>query len=185
MVNSLLVCSELPVNSSVVEFWSSDRAFGLHIEPHIVHTVFRHCHAAFPNETGGILIGRYSARHDCAVVQEASEPPKDSRASPTSFYRGVDGLQQRLDVAWKKYGNYYLGEWHSHPLARPVPSGADDVQLTEIAVSSNYRCPEPLLLLIGREMSRIVDCRAYVYPLNEQRQELSSISSKGAPSEDT
>jgi hypothetical protein len=44
---------------------------------------------------------------------------------------------------------HYLGEWHFHPFAAPSPSSIDYSQMAEIAVSRSWRCPEPVLLIIG------------------------------------
>lgn len=115
-----------------------------------------------PQETGGILLGRYSMDMRTAIVTQASGPPPDSRATPTTFLRGTTGLQEKLDVAWEQSGDYYLGEWHTHPHADPMPSSLDDRQLRQISQGS-YNCPEPLLLILGRELVGVGDCALYLY----------------------
>jgi integrative and conjugative element protein (TIGR02256 family) len=100
-------------------------------------------------ETGGILIGRYTAAHDCALVTGVLGPPPDSRGGRTWFDRGVGGLQALLDRVWGQRRDFYLGEWHYHPFAAPGPSGKDYKQMNEIAATVSWKCPEPVLVIVG------------------------------------
>jgi integrative and conjugative element protein (TIGR02256 family) len=103
---------------------------------------------ALPNETGGILIGRYDDSRRLAIVRCLTGPPRDSTMTPTTFYRGVRGIDALLARAWRR-GLYYLGEWHFHPEKRPKASWTDKLQMAEFACTSNMRCPEPILLIVG------------------------------------
>jgi len=107
------------------------------------------CRKAGSLETGGLLIGRYSLDHRTATVESATGPGDDARAGRTWLQRGVQGLQQLLDALWNGRSGYYLGEWHFHPAAPPVPSARDLNQMRSIAASEQYQCPEPVLLIVG------------------------------------
>ena len=74
-------------------------------------------------ETGGILVGSYSADGAQAHVNEALGPPPGSQSTPTEFTRNT-GLGKALKRRWPQQ-QYYLGEWHSHPRGthEPVPPG--------------------------------------------------------------
>jgi integrative and conjugative element protein (TIGR02256 family) len=120
-------------------------------------------------ETGGILMGRYSAAHDCALVTEVLGPPGDSRSGPTWFVRGVAGLQAALNRAWGRRREYYLGEWHLHPSAAPTPSGVDYAQMAEVANTSSWRCPEPVLLIVGGDPTQTWRALALVVTRQGQR----------------
>jgi hypothetical protein len=48
-------------------------------------------------ETGGILAGHYTEALDSAVVTDVLSAPPDSRAGPTWFERGVEGVQSWLE----------------------------------------------------------------------------------------
>ena len=51
--------------------------------------------------------------------------PSDSISEHYAFERGNDGIQQVLDDEWER-GQFYLGEWHTHPLQQfPHPSDID------------------------------------------------------------
>ena len=99
-------------------------------------------------ETGGILIGRYTEFSDRVFVVEATDAPSDSRSFPTAFVRGVVGLTRRLRLAWDR-GFYYVGEWHYHPYASPEPSERDLAQILSFSRDARYRCPNPTLVVVG------------------------------------
>jgi hypothetical protein len=98
-----------------VQFWSEDSRFGVRLNGKIVPDLLRYCEVSAPQETGGILLGRYSAAHDCALVQIVTGAPADSKTGRTWFERGIRGLQAKLDLLWRRNEGYYLGEWHFHP----------------------------------------------------------------------
>lgn len=130
-------------------FRSTDGRFGLLVPSPEVARMLEVCRVAFPQETGGILIGVYNESLDCAEVRTATGPGRDARAGRTWFERGVAGLQELLRSHWRDRRGYYLGEWHFHPGAAPVPSSRDERSMREFASSPDYRCPEPVLLIIG------------------------------------
>jgi integrative and conjugative element protein (TIGR02256 family) len=131
-----------------LEFWSSDKRFGIRLHQEQVNHLIRLCIEAGNQETGGILVGYYNETHHCATVTEVSDSPPDSTASRTWFDRGIQGLQQWLDQLWHQK-IHYLGEWHFHPNASSTPSKQDLKQMQKVAASKLYACPEPLLLIIG------------------------------------
>src|ERR1051325_3106003 len=107
---------------SELEFWSEDGRFGLKVMPAEVKKILQLCKRSHPHETGGILLGRYSDDHNCALVTAATSAPADSRSGRTWFVRGVRGLQRTIDRLWTRQHEYYLGEWHFHPGGVPDPS---------------------------------------------------------------
>ncbi len=115
-------------------------------------------------ETGGILIGCYADSHT-AIVRRATAPPGDSKGGFNWFHRGVAGLRILLARLWdQRDRQYYLGEWHYHPVARLAPSGRDIDQMREISRSANYSCLEPIMLLVGLENQGDIPARAFVFP---------------------
>lgn len=81
--------------------------------------------AGFRHEVGGVLIGLQ--RHPHLHVCEASMPQPADRASPSRFRRSPLGHQAFAAAAWRRSGGHmtYLGEWHSHPQDKPLPSSID------------------------------------------------------------
>lgn len=111
--------------------------------------LFSQCRRALGNETGGVLAGKYSDDKRSAVVTHLSSLPTDSKAGRTWLVRGVKGLKAWLASLWHSNSGYYLGEWHFHPGGSSDPSATDTQQMRLIAQSAQYRCPEPILVIIG------------------------------------
>lgn len=130
-------------------FRSADKRFGVQLDAGQVQRLLDWCADAGAIETGGILVGRYTARHDCALVTDVLSAPHDSRRGPTWFQRGIVGLQAVLDRVWGQRRDFYVGEWHFHPFASPTPSPTDHTQMAAIAASASWKCPEPVLLIVG------------------------------------
>lgn len=131
-----------------LHFRSDDGQFRLSVPEGAVQQLLKFCCEAGNVETGGILIGHYSADRTTAVVDRISGPPPDSKHFLSRFFRGVDGLQDLLIRMWSAAKRqYYLGEWHYHPLPDAEPSRDDIVQMNKIASSDRYACPEPVLLI--------------------------------------
>lgn len=133
--------------------------------------MLRHCRKAKGNETGGVLAGRYSDDLACAIVTAASGAPPDSSAGRSWFRRGLEGLQGWIGRLWKDK-SYYLGEWHYHPFAAPDPSGTDVSEMNDIAATESYKCPEPLLVIVGGNPRRAWRIRAFVFPRDLELVEL-------------
>lgn len=152
-----------------LEFWSIDLQFGLRIEQSQIKRIVHFCEIAQGKETGGVLIGYYTSDLACAVITTVSGPPLDSIATHTHFYRGIVGLQRLIDQLWRKQRHYYLGEWHFHPANEPSPSPDDIRQMKKIASTSEFHSPEPVLLTVGYDPSKLMpsEClEAYVFKGN-------------------
>jgi hypothetical protein len=153
------------------EFRSPDRQFGLKLPESEIARMAGFCKKAERKETGGILVGLYTDGLDFAVVTAASKAPRDSQAGPTWFRRGVSGLQRWLKRLWKSK-RFYIGEWHYHPFSPPDPSGTDVSEMTEVSNDSGYRCPEPVLVIIGGDPTGDLRIRVFVFPSGQAHAEL-------------
>lgn len=114
-----------------------------------IEAMLNWCKEANGMETGGILLGRYSADLKCAEISRAIGPTSDSSSGQTWFVRGIRKLNRLLCRLWTLRKDYYLGEWHYHPNASPTPSNLDISQLETIARCRKYKCPEPILVIVG------------------------------------
>jgi integrative and conjugative element protein (TIGR02256 family) len=140
------------MESFASEFRSQDRRFGLVLAAEHEQILRERCGASWPNETGGILIGYYTERRETAVVTRLPPAPGDSVSARARFVRGLRGVQELLVRLWNqspRAREYYLGEWHYHPGQAPIPSPQDEAQMRAIAEDPGYRCPEPLLMIVG------------------------------------
>lgn len=128
-----------------------DGSYCLVIETRPLKEIERLCTAAGDNETGGILIGQYTADRLTVVVSEATSPPPDSRKGCSWFVRGIVGLRELLWQRWRSQERqYYVGEWHFHPADIIEPSPDDLDQMARIAREKKYYCSKPILVIIGR-----------------------------------
>jgi len=118
-------------------------------------------------ETGGILIGYYDEECQNAIIKECTSPPEDSEARRNYFFRGIKGLKCLLKERWEKKREYYLGEWHLHPNASPIPSITDVAQMKKIEHDPQFNCKEPILLILG-EKSNCTILNLIVFKNNKQ-----------------
>lgn len=153
---------------------SGDESYGCQLTEAAIARIVQLCSKAWPNETGGILIGYYTVDHCCAVVTHVSAAPPDSRSGPTWFHRGVKGLYTQLLRLWWHRQRYYLGEWHFHPDSLPTPSTVDVQQMQVIAQSETYHCPEPLLIILGGRPSLDWQLGVFVFPQGKPQIRLQS-----------
>lgn len=134
-------------------YLSADAVLAVSLVDDAWRSIVDRCITAGRSETGGILIGRYTEWRDRAEVLEVTGPPRDSRFWPFAFWRGIRGLRALLAARWKDEGTYYLGEWHYHPYMSAKPSGTDVAQMRLFASDPAYRCPKPVLIVVGADPS--------------------------------
>jgi len=97
------------------------------------------------SETGGVLVGRFSAIGNVFQVVDTIPAPPDSRFSKTEFVLGTEGLSDQLAQLSKSSGNtlYALGTWHNH-LASTGPSTTDFSTAAKLAIGQLF----PVLMII-------------------------------------
>ncbi|MEZ0186066.1 MAG: Mov34/MPN/PAD-1 family protein [Candidatus Reddybacter sp.] len=76
-------------------------------------------------EAGGVLLGSY--RGDHIDVIDATLPGLNDYRSRTGFVRRDQSHQNIAEKHWIQSGGAitYIGEWHTHPEALPIPSVID------------------------------------------------------------
>lgn len=60
----------------------------------------------------------------------------------------------------------------SHPEGAPDPSGTDYTGIKGIAESTKYKCPEPIMMIIGGSLSEGWHIRVFVFQQNKSLLEL-------------
>lgn len=100
-------------------------------------------------ETGGAIFGWES--EGVIVVACASGPGPHAKHRLRSFEPAPGTTNAAmLAVAAASMGRYgYLGSWHTHPRAAPVPSSIDIGTAEAMAEQGDLRLPAPLLLIIS------------------------------------
>lgn len=77
------------------------------------------------SESGGLLLGYRRGQH--LHVTSITGPQSSDRATRVSFRRSCEGHAKIADDEWLSSGRRkdYLGEWHTHPEMRAMPSAID------------------------------------------------------------
>lgn len=106
-------------------------------------------------ETGGTLFG-YRADDDF-VIAHAKPPGARAKHRRTRYLPHVDDVQEEIDeVFLGSEGAFrYLGEWHTHPGGRAVPSATDERSAERIATASETDLAEPVVLIQATAPMRI------------------------------
>ncbi|MBS1520689.1 MAG: Mov34/MPN/PAD-1 family protein [Bacteroidetes bacterium] len=132
-------------------FSSSDGLICVNILPDAISEIKKEILVHYPNETGGVLIGKYDENLRLATIYLATESPKDSEYGATAFKRGVNDIVNNITLAQKKLSTelHYVGEWHSHPNNSPAASPTDLKQMQIFAKTNQLGISVPLLLIVG------------------------------------
>jgi integrative and conjugative element protein (TIGR02256 family) len=107
-----------------------------------------------PNETGGVLLGYIDQILQTIFIVDIISAPSDSVGNLNSFTRGVEGLQENIQIAQTRTANVvsYIGEWHSHPPEVSInPSDHDTKLLTYLADNLNYDGLPGVMLIVGQD----------------------------------
>ncbi|MBI1349459.1 hypothetical protein GC163_24605 [bacterium] len=132
-------------------------------------------------ETGGILLGRLDGSK--AIIHRATGPGPNAVRTPTKFERDLEFSQQELEAEVSNgNGNIYLGEWHSHLVAVPEPSGRDVLSMTGIAEAANYATDCPVMLICGLDpqTQNVGDIKAWVFPVGSSMRRITILGDHNA-----
>ena len=102
-------------------------------------------------ETGGILFGQRDDVSKILWINEITGPPPDTEASEDYFLCGVEGIaetnQEKQDRT--RGSVQFVGMWHTHPRALPLPSEIDVAGMKKIVCATDPPTPKALLLIVG------------------------------------
>jgi integrative and conjugative element protein (TIGR02256 family) len=116
----------------------------------------------YPKECGGIFVGKII--NDNEALIEKMMVPRKFYSTRVFFLRVTGFLNKWLERVFNQSQGelYYLGEWHSHPDAAPIPSWKDLDSMEKIAKNPDKRIQTPLLLIVGFN-SRSFSEKFYLY----------------------
>lgn len=130
------------------------------IDDDLLNLLEREARRFYPNEYGGILIGKYSEDQMNVVISETILSVAKN-LSQSKFERSVD--LAKLVTFYNQFPKLiYIGEWHSHPNASCNPSITDLKAMFEIATHEEVLIENPILLIISI-YEKSFDFRFYVY----------------------
>ena len=98
-------------------------------------------------EAGGLLFARLDAA-TVEVVRATGPRPSDRRHRYS--YAGDRTAEQREIDELHSEGMHYVGEWHTHPEPRPVPSSRDLSTMASRVRESRHGLAGFLFLIVGQ-----------------------------------
>lgn len=91
-------------------------------------------------ETGGVLLGFDATGGSPITVSVAGDPGPLAERSPLRFRRDLAHAQELAREAWLLDGSMWIGDWHTHPLGYPIPSGTDLQSYRRVLASGAMPC---------------------------------------------
>lgn len=120
---------------------------------------------SYPAETGGLLLGYWSAPYTEVVITDIIDPGPQSIHEPTRFVPDADyqenELARRFCLDPARLG--YLGDWHSHPRGTGMLSRQDRKTLTDIATCVEARAPVPLMAVVALSPGVSTDWKTFIW----------------------
>lgn len=123
----------------------------LRIEPQALTTIerFRQVGASSA-EAGGMIFA--SIESGLVRVVCATEPAQQDKRGRFSFLPALGPQQLTIDKQFK-CGLHFIGEWHTHPEARPQPSSVDLRSMSDCFRLSQHQLAGLLMIILGTEQS--------------------------------
>lgn len=98
------------------------------------------------SEAGGQLFGVVEGQS--LKLKRATGPRNSDRRG--RFFFIADRFAERREISTlHKSGLHYLGDWHTHPQAVPVPSGTDLTSMADLFVRSKHDLNALLMVIVG------------------------------------
>lgn len=116
-------------------------------EPRALKTLFaeRQLKPSQP-ESGGQLFGKFT--EDAVHITTVTIPSRDDDRSRFRFSRLQATEQAEIDQAFSA-GLHYLGDWHTHPEAKPRPSQIDQTSAKKLFRTSTSELRNFLMVIVG------------------------------------
>lgn len=116
----------------------------------------------YPNEFGGFLIGQYTNDFKTVEIKNVILPLK-YKGSPTSFLRLTNDIISVFSDVFDNSGQYYVGEWHSHPNGSTHYSQTDLNAMIEIVDCETVSIKNPILLILSINNKNLRKFTFYYY----------------------
>lgn len=111
---------------------------------------------SFPNETGGVLLGRRTEADGLgASVEHIVGPGPSARHERARFVPDSRWQAHEVEALWRQdQGLQYLGDWHTHPGGSAIPSAMDKDALGAIAAFADARQAAPVMVILALQPAR-------------------------------
>ena len=105
---------------------------------------YRQDHASL--EAGGLLFAEF--RLPDILITEASRPNKQDKRTRNRFIPARKPRKRLIEQRFNE-GLHLVGEWHTHPQERPVPSPIDLESMQDSFSKSKHELNAFLLVIVG------------------------------------
>lgn len=133
------------------------------------------------NETGGILLGHL--RDGIAEIRTAGGPGPVAVRKPTFFLRDLDHARRLAGEAFARDGSVWIGEWHTHPSAAPVPSTRDLHTYSRLLADPDLGFEAMVAIILTATDSGWVDLIARAWICSPSRTETVPLVTRTTPDE--
>jgi integrative and conjugative element protein (TIGR02256 family) len=108
-------------------------------------------------ESGGVLLGRFIINSNDVVVDKVTVPTQGDRQGRFRFFRSHKPHQARIDEEWitSEGTCNYLGEWHTHPEANPIPSFCDLANWKKRLIFDRFDSDSLFFVIVGTEQINV------------------------------
>lgn len=99
-------------------------------------------------EAGGQLFAQIEGSH--WIIVRATGPRRSDWRSRFGFR--PDRRAERAEIQdLFALGLHYVGDWHTHPEAHPIPSPSDLVSMDDLVTRSTHELPGFLMIIVGTD----------------------------------
>jgi integrative and conjugative element protein (TIGR02256 family) len=131
-----------------LKFVNKETELQLIISEELVKRIASYGISIYPNEYGGLLLGRYISENKIVLIEDTVLPNK-YKSSSYYFERGSEGLKEVLELRYNASPSLiYVGEWHTHPDSLAKPSKTDINAMSELANDTNVLINNPVLMIL-------------------------------------
>jgi integrative and conjugative element protein (TIGR02256 family) len=106
-------------------------------------------------ETGGVLIG-YRVDNEF-VITDNTGPGPNAKHELFNFARDIEYCNDKIEEIFEQSNGVlnYLGEWHTHPFGKPIPSLQDNKSMLGISETDSYQNDCPILIIVRKKGNEI------------------------------
>lgn len=110
--------------------------------------------AATTPESSGFLLGYRNRNTGNITICKLTTPQKNDER--TRFFCKIQDESHFKVMSYNhQHGIYYMGNWHTHPQIRPVPSSTDIREWNEITCNDTTGCEYAFFIIAGTTEFRI------------------------------
>lgn len=102
-------------------------------------------------ETGGMILGRWSGGGDTLVVSGFTGPGPRAVHRACHFSADPEHQQRCLDKAVERWGAGYVGEWHLHPGSLSQPSEWDRQQVRALLDDAKRPLDRVVIVIVNQD----------------------------------